>query len=132
MTADSRLVMMRDPHYIPELDLVAVAPDGTLAAFVLGEIKREESLAAGHLIGSTDPIGTRPAYRRLGLARALLLEAFRRLRQRGAQVTTVGTGSWNTPTQRLLASVGYTLDHRLFTYSKTTLPIRAFSQPVAE
>ena len=119
MQVEDRLALMRGPDYVPELDLVAVAPDGTLAAFVVGEIKREESRAAGHVIGSTDPLGTRPAYRRMGLARALLLEAFRRLRQRGAEIATVSTGSWNEPTMRLLESVGYEFAYRLLAYAKT-------------
>lgn len=122
MTADARLARMRSPGYVAELDLVAAAPDGTLAALVVGEILVEESDAAGYVIGSTDPLGTRPAYRRMGLARALLLEAFRRLREHGAEVTTVGTGSWNEPTQRLLESVGYELEHRRLTYAKGMQP----------
>jgi hypothetical protein len=34
-TVEGRLAFMRDPAYVPDLDLVAVAPDGTLAAFVV-------------------------------------------------------------------------------------------------
>ncbi|MBI3971759.1 MAG: GNAT family N-acetyltransferase [Chloroflexi bacterium] len=119
MQVEERLALMRDPDYVPELDLVAVARDGTLAAFVVGGVDRDESRYAGHLVGYTDPIGTRPAYRRLGLARALLYEAFRRLQQRDVAVTTVGTGSWNVPTMRLVESVGYQLEYRLLAYAKT-------------
>jgi ribosomal protein S18 acetylase RimI-like enzyme len=114
-----RLALMRDPEYVPELDLVAVAPEGTLAAFVVGGIDQEGSRHAGHLIGYTDPLGTRPAFRRMGLARALLHEAFRRLQQRGVPVTHVSTGSWNTATRSLVESVGYALDHKLLAYAKT-------------
>jgi ribosomal protein S18 acetylase RimI-like enzyme len=120
MQAEERRALMHDPAYMPELDLVAVAPDGTLAAFAGGGIDCEASRYAGHVIGYTDPIGTRPAYRRLGLARALLREAFLRLQQHGVQVTTVGTGSWNVPTMGLLESAGYRLDYRILAYAKTT------------
>ena len=118
MQVEERLALMRDPDYLRELDLVAVAPDGTLAAYVVGGVDREESRYAGHLVGYTDPIGTRPAYRRIGLARALLWEAFRRLQRRGVAVSTVGTGSWNVPMMQLAQSVGYQLDHRLLAYAK--------------
>lgn len=118
MTVDDRLAFMRDAEYVPELDLVVVAPDGTLAAFVVGGIDEEESARRGYLVGYTDPLGTRPAYRRLGLARALLLEAFRRLQARGARESGVGTGSWNTATQQLLQSVGYELAYRILAYTR--------------
>lgn len=97
-TVEWRLSVMREPEYDPELDLVAVAPDGTWAALCKGIIDREESARLSTVQGWTDPIGTRPAFRRLGLARALLLEGCRRLRERGVEVALIGTGSWNTAT----------------------------------
>jgi ribosomal protein S18 acetylase RimI-like enzyme len=117
-TVEGRLAFMRDLAYVPDLGLVAVAPDGTLAAFVVGGIEPDEDLPGGPRHGFTDPIGTRPAFRRLGLARALLLEAFRRLQARGVEIVEVGTGSRNTATQALLASVGYHLAHRVLAYSQ--------------
>src|SRR5947209_16152995 len=109
---------MRDPAYFADLDLVAVVPDGTLAAFVVGGIEPDEDLPGEPRHGFTDPLGTRPAFRRLGLARALLREAFRRLQARGVAIVEVGTGSRNTATQALLASVGYHLAHRVLAYSR--------------
>jgi mycothiol synthase len=118
MTTEARLARMRDPGYRPDLDLVAVAPDGELAAFVGGGLDAEASARCGLLVGYTDPLGTRPAYRRLGLARALLLEALGRLRAAGAVEARVGTGSWNTATRALLESVGYELAYRVLAYTK--------------
>jgi mycothiol synthase len=117
-TVEGRLAFMRDPAYVPDLDLLAVAPDGTLAAFVVGGIEPDEDLPGCPRHGFTDPIGTRPAFRRMGLARALLLEAFRRLQAHGVEIVEVGTGSGNTATQALLASVGYHLAHRVLAYSQ--------------
>jgi len=118
LTVEGRLARMRDTAYIRDLDLVATAPDGTLAAFVLGRIESGEDGPGGPTRGSTDPIGTRPAYRLMGLARALLLEGFRRLQSRGVATVAVDTGSSNTATQALLASAGFVLDHRVFAYSR--------------
>ena len=117
-TVESRLAFMRDPAYILDLDLVAVAPDGTRAAFIVGGIEPDEDLPGGPRHGFTDPIGTRPSFRRLGLARALLLEASRRLQARGVEIVEVSTDSGNTATQALLASVGYHLAHRVLAYSR--------------
>jgi mycothiol synthase len=117
-TVEGRLAFMRDRAYVPDLDLVAVAPDGTLAAFVVGGIEADEDPPDGPRHGSTDPIGTRPAFRRLGLARALLLEAFRRLQAHDVATVEVSTGSRNTATQALVESVGYRLNHRVLAYSR--------------
>jgi ribosomal protein S18 acetylase RimI-like enzyme len=119
MQAHDRIALMRDPGYVPDLDLVAVASDGALAAFVRGGIDREQSRSTGVLTGYTDPVGTHPAYRKRGLAWALLCEAFRRLRGHGVRLSFVATGSWNLPMQRLAESVGYAVDDRLLTYAKT-------------
>jgi mycothiol synthase len=117
-TVEGRLAFMRDAAYVPDLDLVTVAPDGMLAAFVVGGIEPDEDLPGEPRHGFTDPLGTRAVFRRLGLARALLLEAFRRLQARGVEIVEVSTGSGNTATQALLASVGYRLAHRVLFYSR--------------
>ena len=119
MTVEERLAFMRDPGYVPELDLVAVTPDGALAAFVVSGVDVAESRVAGACVGYTDPIGTRPAYRRRGLSRALLREAFRRLKARGVAETHAGTGSWNTATIALLESVGYRQVENVLAYART-------------
>jgi mycothiol synthase len=118
MQVEERLAFMRDPDYLPELDLVVVAPDAVLAAFVVGGIDREESRFSGQLTGYTDPLGTRPSYRRQGLARALLYEALHRLRRHGVQIASVGTGSWNTATMRLVESVGFRLESKVLAYGR--------------
>lgn len=74
---------MRMPAYDRELDLVIVAPDGTLAAGCLCW------LDARNRIGLFEPVGTRPAYRRHGLASALMAEGLRRLAARGATAALV-------------------------------------------
>jgi GNAT superfamily N-acetyltransferase len=71
------------PGYDQELDLVIVAPDGTLAAGCLCW------LDARNQVGLFEPVGTRPAYRRRGLASALMAEGLRRLAARGATAALV-------------------------------------------
>lgn len=88
MTAAWRERILRAPGYAPDLDLVAVAPDGRVAAFAVLWLG---PAAAGRREGQFEPVGTRPEFRRRGLARALLLEGMRRLRAAGATHALVET-----------------------------------------
>jgi ribosomal protein S18 acetylase RimI-like enzyme len=108
MTADYRRTIMSAPDYIPELDLVAAAPNGELAAFCVCQIFPDDSpRAGGQKEGWTDPIGTHPAYQRLGLAKALMLAGMRLLQARGMDTALLGTSSENLPMQRLAEAVGF-------------------------
>jgi mycothiol synthase len=73
--------------YRQDLDLVTVASDGTFAAFCI------VWLANG--IGEFEPVGTRPAYRRQGLARIAIHEGLRRLKALGAHTATLPSVSDN-------------------------------------
>jgi mycothiol synthase len=107
MTIEGQLSWMRMPEYDPTLDLVAVAPDGALAAYVLCSISKEENLLTGRRVGYTDPVATHPKFQGRGLAKALLVTGLNLLRQRGMEVAGLGTGSWNMAMQATAKSVGY-------------------------
>ncbi len=66
MTVEERLAMMRVPGYDPHLDLLAVAPDGRLAAACMCSISPQQNQRSGRNEGSTDPILTHPDFQRLG------------------------------------------------------------------
>jgi len=74
---------MRMPGYDSRLDLVVVAPDGTLAAGCLCWPDR------ANRSGLFEPMGTRSEFRRRGLATTLMLEGLRRLRAEGAMTAYV-------------------------------------------
>jgi ribosomal protein S18 acetylase RimI-like enzyme len=117
MTVAHRLVVMRDADYRAAGDLVAVAPDSTLAAFCVCQIHPAENAAAGQRWGWTDPVGTRPAYQRRGLGRALLLAGMRYLRAQGMATATLFALSTN-PAVRLYEAVGYRTVYTYWWYAK--------------
>lgn len=72
------------PLYRRDLDIVAVAADGSVAAFCTAwfdDVTRTACL---------EPVATVPAHRRRGLASAVILEALHRLRAMGCRVVFVG------------------------------------------
>ena len=102
MTIEERLAMMSTPLYIRELDLVAVASDGELAAFCVCGFDDPDKKEA-----FTDPIGTHPRYRRMGLAQTIVTTGLKLLKEAGAEVTTLGTSSENHALQNLAKQLGY-------------------------
>jgi mycothiol synthase len=92
--------LQKAPLYRPDLDLVAVAPDGELAAFCtiwFDAVTRT---------GAFEPVGTSPEHQRRGLASAVMCEGLRRLKQLGATMAYVG--SWNVATHKLYGSLAFT------------------------
>lgn len=107
MTVEERLAMMSAPDYEPELDLVAVAPDGRLAAYCLCSISREENAHSGRNEGTTDPVATHPDFQRRGLALALLLTGMKKLSERGMETALLGTSSENEGMLRTAQAAGF-------------------------
>ncbi len=100
------------PSFRQELDLVAVAPDGSFASYV--GIPYDEAI--GH--GIFEPVCTHPGHQRKGLARALMLEGLHRLKALGAQDVIVETGDM-IPANRLYDSLGFTETSKGFVWRKT-------------
>ncbi|HOU13510.1 MAG TPA: GNAT family N-acetyltransferase [Anaerolineae bacterium] len=118
MTVEERLAMMRTPEYDAELDLVAVAPDGRLAAYCMVSISQEENARTGRNEGYTDPVATHPDFRRLGLARALLLTGLYALQQRGIDTACLGTSDDNVAMQQTALAVGFRVQSTTLWFSK--------------
>jgi ribosomal protein S18 acetylase RimI-like enzyme len=105
---------MRLPGYDKDLDVVAVAPDGTIAAYVNGW------LDSVNKIGDFGPVGAREAYRRQGLTRAVLLECMRRMKARGMDRVCVSTGEDNVAARGLYESVGFRIVNRYVEYARAS------------
>ena len=116
MTVEQRLAIMHAPGYQRELDLVAVAPDGELAAFcICGYDNARDPFTTGF----TDPIGVHPRFQRLGLGKAVVTDGLRLLASRGGNAVELGTGSDNMPMQRLAESLGFVCVLEKLWFSKT-------------
>ncbi len=89
--------------YRSDLDFVLEADDGTPVAFALGWYDE------ANRVGEFEPLGTDPAYRKMGLGRALLLLALKRFRDVGATSALVASrGDDGQPLpRRLYESVGF-------------------------
>ena len=111
MTVQERLAIMRAPGYDRAMDLLAVAPDGELAAFCICWLETPET-------GWTDPIGVHPRHQRIGLGSGILSAGLFALRERGAREARLGTSSENIPMQRLAESVGFAVASELLWFSR--------------
>ncbi|MCO6451110.1 MAG: GNAT family N-acetyltransferase [Caldilineales bacterium] len=100
------------PSFVPDLDLVAVAPDDSFAAYVA--IPYDE----GNRRGIFEPVCTHPDHQRRGLAKALMQEGLLRLRALGAIDVTVDTGDM-IPANSLYDSLGFTEAYKGYAWRKT-------------
>lgn len=92
--------VQRVPLYRRDLDLVAVAPDGELAAFCtvwLDDVTRTAVF---------EPVGTHPQHQKRGLGKAVMSEGLRRAGRLGATLASVS--SYSPAAHALYESVGFT------------------------
>ncbi len=76
--------IQRIPQYRRDLDVVAAAPDGTIAGFCTlwyDDVTR---------MGYFEPVGVVPEHQQRGLGKALMTEALRRIQCLGATLVSVG------------------------------------------
>lgn len=104
----------KNPSYLPELNLIAVAPEGTFAAFCVGYVNWEENARTGRKEGWIKLLGTRRNFRKLGLGKAMLLAVLKQLKAMGIEQVKLGVDAQNlTSAIRLYESVGF---HRVNTW----------------
>jgi mycothiol synthase len=113
---DDYAYLMQLPGYHRDLDVVAVTPQGVIAAYANGWIDPVNR------IGDLGPVGACPAYRRQGWTRAVLFESLRRMRARGMDRVCISTGEANTPARRLYESIGFRIVNRTLDYVKQARP----------
>ncbi len=111
MTTENRLIIMNTSEYDPALDLVVIAPDGSIAAYCTCSVNLSRE-------GYTAPVATHPRFQRLGLAKALLLKGMHLLKERGMESANLGTSGSNIAMQKTAESAGFFLDHKTLWFEK--------------
>ena len=86
--------------------------NGRFASYCIGWADRELKL------GSFEPVGTRPAYRKNGLARQVNYEGLRRMQLMGMHNASIGTAGFNERALALYLSCGFNLVDKARTFIK--------------
>ncbi len=89
-----------NPMFLPELSVVALAPDGTVAAYCRGTVD------PGNGVCGIDPVCTDPDHQRLGLGKAVVRQLMANQRARGGRFTYIGSAPPPAPGTFLYQSLG--------------------------
>jgi len=76
--------IIKTPLYRRDLDLVAIAPEGGIVGFVT--VWYDDYTRTGYF----EPVGVTPSHQRQGIAKALILEGMKKLRELGATLAVIG------------------------------------------
>ncbi len=119
LTVENLIHFLKEPSYRPELDLIAIAADGTFAAACHCHISTEENARTGRSEGWIGVLGTRRGYRRMGLGKAMLLSGLHKLKSVGMNTARLGVDADNpSGALGLYQSVGFYKVHTSITYMK--------------
>ena len=95
------LGLFNSPAYIGEHNLFVRSPDGRGAsACVIW-------LDPNNKVGLFEPVGTHPAFQKMGLGKAVMREGLRRMQAAGMTKASVGTGVDNVGANALYRSLGF-------------------------
>ncbi|MBV9045325.1 MAG: GNAT family N-acetyltransferase [Alphaproteobacteria bacterium] len=100
------------PGYDPSLDILVVAPDGTLAANAVCWADAASGIAV------FEPVGTHAQFRKRGLTKLAMQEALRRVKARGHREARVSTAHFNKPAIAAYTGAGFTLYDRWHWWTK--------------
>ena len=104
---------LTNPEFRPDLSIIAIAPDGTFAAFGDCYIPSEGCQ------GWINPLGTRQGYRKRGLARGILQAIMQKLKVEGMDTAMLYVDAQNPlGALRLYESVGFYTTNTQIAYSK--------------
>jgi mycothiol synthase len=96
LTVDKFKHELAKPDYRNDLDLIAVADDGTFVSFCSCVICVEECDRTGRNEGWIAYLGTRRGFRKIGLGRAMLLAGLHRLKAAGVATAILGVDAENS------------------------------------
>jgi mycothiol synthase len=119
LTIEGHKHWLTRPGYRPERDLIAVAPDGSIAAFCFCMIDPADNERNNRNEGWISMLGTRRGFRKIGLGRAMLLHGLHRLKADGVDTAKLNVDAENpTGALRLYESAGFRTAHSWISYRK--------------
>jgi ribosomal protein S18 acetylase RimI-like enzyme len=101
MTAAKYELLVRQPHYAFDRDIVVEAPDGSFAAFAMGWMD-----PVGR-VGEFEPVGVHPDHQRRGLGRVVMRHGLRLMRAAGMLDAIVFSLRTNAASEALYRSAGF-------------------------
>ncbi len=101
MTEKLAKIYSEASFYHDGMDLVVVAPDGNFAAFTTIRMDPVSKIT------EFEPVGTHPDYRRLGLAKSIILEGLKRLETHKPTFVCIPGAANNESATRLYDSLGF-------------------------
>jgi ribosomal protein S18 acetylase RimI-like enzyme len=111
-TAETYGAVMRTPGFHPDRELVVVAPDGRLAAFLIYWV---DTVSGSGLF---EPVGCHKDFQGRGLTKALMYEGMRRMKAHGLHTAVVNNVVENPAAAGLYRSVGFTPYQGIYDYKK--------------
>ncbi|MBN1329756.1 MAG: GNAT family N-acetyltransferase [Candidatus Heimdallarchaeota archaeon] len=101
MTENTFRIFTEASFYKPDLDIVAVAPDGNFAAFCTIRLDPIGKIA------EIEPVGTHSNYRQLGLGKAVLLQGLKNLEKYKPTAICIQGAAATEGANRLYESIGF-------------------------
>ena len=112
MTTEWRTRTLKQPGYLPELDIVVESSQGDLVAFCICWFDKTS------LSGHVEPLGSQKEYRQFALGRVALSEGLRRLQSLGARDIFVETDNYRNTAFRLYESFDFQVIQDVLVYRK--------------
>jgi mycothiol synthase len=110
---------LNDPEYLPEIDLVAVAPDGKFAAHCFCTINKAENEHRGVKEGWINLLGSVRGYRKQGFGKNMLLVGMQKLKERGMDTAMLSVDTENpSGALGLYEAVGFKVRRTNIAYRK--------------
>jgi len=107
-----RAQVMEKPGYDAAREIIAVSPEGRIAAFA--DYWTDALNKTGHF----EPVGTHREFRRLGLARAVMLHAMREMRALGMRTVTLNHDAGNRAAGKLYETLGFEITGTTFGFRR--------------
>jgi mycothiol synthase len=119
LTIENLIHFFNEPSYRPELDLIAIAADGTFAATCECHIFPEDNARTGRSEGWIGTLGVIRSCRKMGLGKSLLLSGLHKLKSAGMNTARLGVDADNpNGALRLYESVGFYKVYTRIVYMK--------------